>query len=201
MYVQIFLTCRNDLRCPQLNRLKIEYLLYPWRWQALTRAIRYNYPLALQASPNYGHRANTESDRMSGNWWHLNFTGISSAEGSNDILGVKTAVFLHPTPERILHPKAWGLNLVRTRWVPLQKPLGGSRLCSSIKGESTFNARCESGRPLTVIEFRNSTGIAFCILSGLSVTKRVSTLCNFLLSREHVQYVRAEMVNTPMIAP
>ena len=29
-----------------------------------------------------------------GNWWHLNFTGISSAEGSNDILGIKT-VFPH----------------------------------------------------------------------------------------------------------
>ena len=25
----------------------------------LTRAIRYNYPLALQANPNYGHRVNT----------------------------------------------------------------------------------------------------------------------------------------------
>ena len=118
---------------------------------------------------------------MSGNWWHLNFTGISSAEGSNDILGVKTAVFLHPTPERILHPKAWGLNLVRTRWVPLQKPLGGSRLCSSIKGEPIFNARCESGRPLTVIEFRNSTGIVGVSSSYTKLRHEYLLLLIFLL--------------------
>ena len=65
MYVQIFLTCRNNLRCPQLNRIKIEYLLYPRHWQALTRAIRYNYPLALWAGPNYGHRANTATRYLS----------------------------------------------------------------------------------------------------------------------------------------
>ena len=99
---------------------------------------------------------------QTGNWWCLNFTGIFSAEGSNDILGIKT-VFPYPTPEIILHSKKWGLNLVRIRWAPLQRPLEGSRLHSSIKGEPTSNVRCESGRPLTVIEFRNSAGIAFCI--------------------------------------
>ena len=93
-------------------------------------------------------------------------------------------MFPHPTPEIILHSKIWSLNLVRIRWVPLQRPLEGLRLCSSIR-EPTFNARCESGKPLTVIEFRNSTVIAFCISSGLSVTKE-SVLCIIFASLENM---------------
>ena len=85
-------------------------------------------------------------------------------------------MFPHLTPERILHSKTQGLILVRIKWVPLQRPLKGSRMHSSIKGEPTFNARYESGRPLTVIEFKNYTGISFCISSGLSVAKE-SVLC------------------------
>ena len=71
-----------------------------------------------------------------GNWWQLNLTGISSADGSSDILGIKT-VFPHPTPERILHSKTCGLILVRIRWVPLQRPLDASKFQSSIKGLPT----------------------------------------------------------------
>ena len=92
MCVQVFLTCRNDLRCPQLNRLKIKYLLYPRRWQALTRAIRYNYPLALWAGPNYGHRANTASSFL---------PPTSQAH-----------VIIRFTSLRLLSPQAWLNNLM-----------------------------------------------------------------------------------------
>jgi hypothetical protein len=80
-----------------------------------------------------------------------------SSDGDNRILRMKT---LSPTcvPLTISASYICLLTTLKTKWVPLHKPLRGSRLRRRIRGQLIFILSSCGGRPFSVMELRNSWG-------------------------------------------
>jgi hypothetical protein len=89
-----------------------------------------------------------------GNCFLFNLNGsVPSSEGESGILGRKTHL-----------PACWLLTIsasiellpkpLTTKWVPLQRPLCGSRFRSKITGQFFLIQRIWGGKPLGVIEFK-----------------------------------------------